>query len=235
MKTIICCILLASIALVGGQITRPKEQSCDDDINPLYKCARISEHCSNGFIERCLNLSDNLENRQMTFFPNCFGHTNEYEANSLMNQFISLIPGFTDNCTNLAIPLMCFGLYPKCFGDHYRLAPCPEFCDKFVAECISPGVPLPWNCDQLFRSGPCVNNTNAGICLKPTNNTSLSPKPPPTDKSNPKSPSTKYHGFVTCTNKTLPVCTKIRPSKCALIRKSASEKAFTKGFYFGKF
>ena len=214
MKTVICCILLASIALIEGKITRPIDlQSCDSDINPLNKCTRISDYCSNAFIERCANLSDNVDNRLMTFFPNCFGHTTEYEANSLMNQFIPLFDRLSENCTDLAIPLMCFGLYPKCLGQ-YRLAPCPELCDQFMAECIPPHMPVPWNCDQLFRSGPCVNNIHEGICIKPDNDDSLTRTSP-------------------STNESFPNCTGTRPSKCALIRKSVSRKAFTKGFYFG--
>ena len=234
MKTAIYCLLLVSMALVGGQIQRPT-QSCEEDINPLNECTRISDHCSNTFIEHCANLSDNVDNRQMTFFPNCFGQTNEYDANSLMNQFLLIMHTFSDNCTNLAIPLMCFGLYPKCLGQ-YRLAPCPELCDKFMAECIPPGVTVPWNCDQLFRSGPCVNNTYLGTCIKPTEkDKSLPTKLPPTNTTNSTSPSSNCPGLELCINESLPNCTDIRPSKCGLIRKSVAEKAFKKGYYFGKF
>lgn len=222
----ICCLILATVAVVAayspGQLpvlpgSSKSPQSCQEDLK-LYQCANITKPCSPHFYDTCSVLTPNAT----TYFPNCFNHETEDEANRAMTdllEFKKKLPN--EECKNLLRPLMCFGLYPICYGK-YRLAPCPEFCETFVQRCVSPNITHPLDCSKLFRTGPCTNDTKQGECIKPPNGT-LVPTPPS------KSPS-----FEISTNMSLPNCTGVTPPNCALIRKTASAKAFKKDFYFGE-
>ena len=230
----ICGLILATIAVVAayspGQLVVPGStkppRSCEEDLD-LNQCNDITEQCSPNFYNTCsvLTVGDN----QTTYYPNCFGHTTQEEANSGMNDLLNFMNSLRDEeCINLLRPLICFGLYPLCYEEYYRLAPCPEFCETFIKRCINPNMTnsLPLDCSKLFRSGPCVKNTKQGECIKPPNGT-LIPSPTPPSKS---------IDFEISTNMLLPNCTGVTPSNCALIRKTVSSKAFKKvKFYFGKY
>ena len=233
----ICGLLLATICVVAayspGQLpvfpgSKKLPQSCDED-KELYKCANVSRQCSPKFYNSCGVLT--CGGIQQTYFPNCFGHKTEDEANRAMKDLVDFMNSLRDEeCKNLIRPLICFGLYPICYSFHeqYRLAPCPEFCETFIKRCVNPNMTnsLPLDCSKLFRSGPCVNNTNNGLCIKPPPNGTEVPKP-----------QCKSTGFKICTNMSLPNCTGVRPSNCGKIRPSVSWKAFNKGkkFYFGEY
>ena len=226
----ICCLILATVAVVAayspGQLpvfpgSTKSPQSCQDDID-LYQCADVTKRCSQHFYDSCTVLTGS--GQQTTYFPNCFNHKTEDEANRAMKDLLAFKNSLpNEECKSLLRPLMCFGLYPICYGG-YRLAPCPEFCETFVQRCVNPNVTLPLDCSKLFRTGPCTNNTRQGECIKPPNGTSVPTQP------------SKSGCFEISTNMSLPNCTGVTPSNCGLIRKTASEKAFKKKkFYFGEY